>query len=221
MLVSAIMPTRGRCAFARQALACFQSQTYGDMELVVIDDAKCPSFPDGLHLRNVQYHLVERRLSIGAKRNLACSRAQGRIIAHWDSDDWSAPERTEDQVIRLLDAGLSVTGYSNMYFTDGSTWLRYHGAPERAIGTSLMYTREWWEANPFNVSVVSGEDVAFSHTAASRKQLVTADARLLMYATNHADNTSPRVIAANSRQWERVANPGFHECAVLREMSCV
>ena len=35
---------------------------------------------------DVRYIQVDQRVPIGAKRNLACALARGKIIAHWDDD---------------------------------------------------------------------------------------------------------------------------------------
>jgi len=202
MLVSAIMPTRGRQAFAREALKCFFTQTWYDRELVIIDDADDPSFPDGLDVFSVQYHRMATRLTVGAKRNVACSRAQGQIIAHWDDDDHSAPERLEDQVIRLLDSGKSVSGYSSMRFTDGEKWWQYTSFDKSyAVGTSLVYTRDYWQRHPFSQVQIS-EDNLFIMPARSASDIVTADAGPMQWARTHPGNTSPRQI--NTKQWREI-----------------
>ncbi len=136
--------------------------------------------------------------TIGDKRNLGGSRAGGSVIAHWDDDDHSAPERLTDQIRRLIDSGQSVTGYCSMRFTDGSrSWL-YRGATHYAIGTSLCYRRDWWQSHPFPGLQV-GEDGAFAATAHQAGQLTTAEAGELMHATIHPGNTSPRQLTG--RQW--------------------
>lgn len=188
MLVSAIMPTRGRPDFAKRALACFDSQTWPDKELVIADDADAPSFPNGIEGPAIQYHRLPRRLTVGAKRNICCSRAGGEIIVHLDDDDHSAPGRFADQVERLIASGKAVTAYRSMVFRDidGNPVARYDGLP---IGTSLCYTRQWWLAHPFADREV-GEDGQFAMAAMS--QSVSVDAGELMWATTHAGNTSPR-----------------------------
>lgn len=187
MLVSCIMPTRGRPGLAQNALACFLDQTYGDRELVIIDDAAVPSFPAPPQMKDVHYHRLAQRLSIGAKRNLACGRATGDVICHWDDDDWSAAERIESQVRRLTTANAQVTGYHTMLFREGGgkMW-RYRGRPTYALGTSLMYTREFWRANPFPDESV-GEDTAFIAKAA---RIVSVDAAGMMVASIHPGNTA-------------------------------
>jgi glycosyltransferase involved in cell wall biosynthesis len=203
MLISAIMPTRGRQAYAIDAVSCFRCQTYPHKELIILDDADDPSFPVPPDIPGIQYHRLAKRLTIGAKRNICCSRAEGEVIAHWDSDDYSAPERLEDQFQRLLSTGADVTGYNAMRFTDGARWWQYTGSEDYALGTSLMYRREYWEANPFPCEMV-GEDSAFIVPARKAQKIACVDAGDLMTATIHAGNTSPRVIPEGSKQWREI-----------------
>jgi glycosyltransferase involved in cell wall biosynthesis len=129
---------------------------------------------------------------IGALRNAGCETARGEIIAHFDDDDFSAPGRLADQIGRMLAAtGCSVTGYRAMRFTDGRQWWEYSGPAKYALGTSLVYRREWWLMHRFP-EVMVGEDNGFVAQAAARGGLVSVPAGEMMWATIHAGNTSPR-----------------------------
>lgn len=202
MLVSAIMPTRSRPQYAQEALGCFLSQTYQDRELVIVDDADDPSFPEGVSLPGVVYHRLNKRLTIGAKRNLACSRASEGVIVHWDDDDVSAPERIEDQLARLVDSNSPLVGYHSMRFLDVQTgeWWKYSGAKHYALGTSLMYTKEFWRANPF-MDISLGEDNAVVNRAS---RIVSVDAGEMMYARNHASNTDRREAMLTAEEWVKL-----------------
>lgn len=199
------MPTRGRPAYARQALECFQSQTYEPRELIVLDDIDAPSFDGGLGARpGVIYEVVRRRMPVGEKRNLCCSRANGDVIVHWDDDDWSAPERIADQVERLIESGKPMTGYRSMRLTDGARWWLYNGAPDYALGTSLMYTREFWEEHRFTSEHV-GEDVSFWAVARGLGAIASADAGEMMWARIHPGNTSAKEPGKHPAQWRLIA----------------
>jgi glycosyltransferase involved in cell wall biosynthesis len=137
---------------------------------------------------------------VGEKRNFGCAQARGELIAHWDDDDYSNPERLSDQVSRLLESGKAVTGYHSMRFTDGTHWWKYQGTPNYALGTSLVYRKEFWQANHFPALQV-GEDNQFTEQASRQKELVTADGEEMMHATNHPGNTSPRMLGDN---WKRL-----------------
>lgn len=139
---------------------------------------------------------IESGISIGAKRNFACEHAKGEVIAHWDDDDWSAPGRIEHQILSVQTSARAVVGFRSMEFRDVSTgkrW-RYRGASCYALGTSLVYRRDWWDAHRFHALNI-GEDNRFVGEAATERQLFTEDANGLMWASNHPGNTSPRNLA--------------------------
>lgn len=171
--VSGIMPCRGRVEYAREALACFNSQAWTDKELVVVDDEEVLAFPDGIDQPNVIYRRIPDRKSVGLKRNMCCEVATGVIIQHYDSDDWSGPGRMADQVEFLLaHPKLVMVGYSVMVFASRDTreaWVR-QGSVTAPCGTSMTYWKSWWEQNKFrNASI--GEDVALYSIAARTGQL--------------------------------------------------
>ncbi len=201
LLVSCIIPTKGRPQFVQRAIDCFLSQDWPDKELLILDDLAQRSCPTPPSIPGVTYWQVMGQ-TIGAKRNLLCSRARGHIIAHLDDDDWSAPGRLTDQVTRLVETGASVTGYNVVEFrrTDGLRWIfDASKRPHYAVGTSLVYLRSWWAAHPFP-DVNKGEDNAFVFGA---RDLVAADARGLMWASIHSGNTCARALSGS--QWRKIA----------------
>jgi hypothetical protein len=114
-LVSCIMPTYNRRPFVRLALECFRRQTYPQRELIAIDDGSDPVGDLMSDEPNVRYIRVPRRMTIGAKRTLACREARGAIIAHWDDDDWYGPTRLEVQIEPILLGDADITGMDNRF----------------------------------------------------------------------------------------------------------
>ena len=87
--VSVITLTRDRRSFIPLAKYCFLAQTYPEhlIEWVIVDDGKDPIKDLVSDLPNVTYILLDEPLSIGAKRNLAISRAKHDILVMMDDDD--------------------------------------------------------------------------------------------------------------------------------------
>jgi len=195
MLVSAIMPTRGRPEMSRRSLDCWRAQTWKEKELIILDDAEDPSFPAGVTEPGVRYlRSAIGRLSIGMKRNDSVAIAKGEMVVHFDSDDIYAPERMADQVQRLMTSGKAVTNYRNIKFTDGSNWWLNTNWPG-GYGASLCYRRDWWAKHPFP-DTSDSEDWHFVSEAMRADAFVAGDAGDRMVATIHPGNTSPRVIGA-------------------------
>lgn len=83
-LVSCIVPTANRRRFVPEAIRLFLAQDYPEKELVVVDDGE-DSVADLIpKCRQIRYLRLERRLSVGARRNLACSVAHGGISPFLD-----------------------------------------------------------------------------------------------------------------------------------------
>ena len=203
---------------ARKALECWYSQRWPNKELVIADDREDKSFPKLTHDKEVVHYFdLVGRLTVGEKRNFCAARAKGEFIVHFDSDDWSSPDRIEDQMARLLASGKFVTGYHSMLFTDGSSWWRYEGqvyaglpkGTNGVFGTSLLYRKDWWAGHPF----VDGpqnhnnyEDQFFVKEALKGGQLFDAPAMDRMYARVHPGNTSPKG-TSNRERWKPVTDP--------------
>jgi glycosyltransferase involved in cell wall biosynthesis len=206
MLVSAIMPTRSRPALSQTALSCFLQQTYTPRELIILDDEDDPSFPDSLPYElnagwgfSVRYCRHKDRLSIGAKRELCCQMALGDVIIHFDSDDWSDPNRMQEQTDLLLSSGKVMTGYHSLLFWDMRNALGYFwkGNPGFACGTSMCYTREFWESHrwpdmrrpggPITGPASDNEQVKAANTVGG---ISTVDGRGMCIARAHGNNSS-------------------------------
>jgi len=203
-LVTCVCITRNRRAWLPQAIACFELQTYTNRELLIVAEGEDVSDLVPTEDSRIQLLCCGALLLTGPKRNWANERAQGELIAHWDDDDYSAPGRLMDQVVRLEQTGKAVTGYYSMKFTDGVNWWKYVNpslADSHAHGTSLLYRADYWRSHQFG-NFATGEDVEFSLLAHRENQLAVVDASSgleprctptdLMFARIHAGNTSKR-----------------------------
>lgn len=211
MLVSAIMPTRGRREYAALAVQNFLSQTWPDKELIILDDADRPSFeisPEQIG-PNIRYMVADKKYNIAEKRNILCNAAAGDIIVHFDSDDWSAPTRVERQIEMMEREKGDVCGFRRMYFWQvdkKQAWI-YSGAADYALGTSLMFRRSWWAHNRWDAKFKIGSDNIFVARAASAKQLISSGEMNLMVARNHSDNTNARRYGRAWKKTNREALP--------------
>lgn len=196
-LVTAIMPTTAaRRQFIPGAVACFLAQTLAEKELVVVgetDDGVSDLLPV-----SPQIKFIKASGRIGHKRNVACTFAAGKLIAHWDDDDWSAPERLAVQTETLALAPDAVlTGFRSLLFydeRDGAVW-KYRGRIGYAPGTTFCYQREFWTGHNFR-DVQVQEDNYFLDCA--RSQLAIRERSDLMVALIHNGSTAPKL---GSIQW--------------------
>jgi glycosyltransferase involved in cell wall biosynthesis len=194
-LVSCIMPTKDRRPFARRAIELFQRQDYPNRELVIVDDGKDRIADLVGGDDRIRYVPLDRRLTLGAKRNLACQHARGSLIAHWDDDDWHAPRRLSYQVTGMLDTGADLAGTDRLLFYDRRRRQAFEyvfrPGPRRWLaGGTLIYRREWWRTHPF-ANLEIGEDGTFVHAARSGRLMTLRDPTFYV-ALIHDRNTSPK-----------------------------
>ncbi len=194
-LVCCVMLVNGRPEMVRRAVASFRAQAYERKWLLIANNG--PDITDtSLAADNIWIFTMRRKhepRTIGAYRNEANGFSAiaempietGSIIAHWDSDDWSHPNRLAEQVALLQagePAGVECVGYNEAVFWDerlttmrayapiGSAeaqdfdthkaWIYRYANPTYALGTSLMYWRRAWERKPFD-DINHGEDERF------------------------------------------------------------
>jgi O-antigen biosynthesis protein len=194
-LVTCIMPTGDRRMFVPQAVRSFLRQDYPNAELLVLDDG-VDSVEDCVpQSERVRYLRLKRKLSVGAKRNLACEKARGEIIVHWDDDDWYPAWRLSAQVKALAEGGADVCGTSRLIYyeaANGRAWrYEYGGARSPWVaGNTLAYRRGFWERHRFP-DVRVGEDTRFVWGATAARVRDLAEPSLCV-ATVHAANTSPK-----------------------------
>lgn len=197
------MPTRGRPILARRALQMFLDQTWPNKEIIIVDDLDDRSFSATPSFGGVQYHLLDQRLTIGAKRNIAVKNSAGSIIVHWDSDDSYREDRIEHQVDLLTSRNVDLVGYNTMEFRDydAPESRMYLGSPGYPIGVSMCYWKRTWEARPFP-DQQTGEDNAFK--GGLRTHCVPADGRII--GRVHAGSTDDKRDSwnKNPRQWRRL-----------------
>jgi glycosyltransferase involved in cell wall biosynthesis len=202
-LVSCIMPTYDRRQFIAGALGCFSAQDYPALELIVVDDGSDP-IRDLLPADpNIRYIRLEQRMTVGAKRNLACREARGGVIAHWDDDDWYPPTRVTRQVSALDERGADVCGSSAIYFLDrvgGEAYLYDFRERPWVAGTTLAYRREFWERHPFR-DVQVAEDTSFIWRNGAIELVDLRDPSLCV-ASIHPRNVSPK--RTQGRYWSPV-----------------
>lgn len=245
--VCCVMLTANRPAMARRAVECFRAQTYANARLAILNTgAGCD---EGNRKIKSFHYLAGAGKTIGELRNIIPNSFVGEtnapeIFIHWDDDDFSHPNRIAEQVALLQSSGAELVGYNEMLFwrepvhsvefparqpggcdlgvrnVPGEAWLYRNPDPHYALGTSLCYTRSFWEHRPFEATS-QGEDLRFiaGRKCASVSSIGT-DGTPRLVARIHSGNTStayrPEAMQRETQKrdgmWKRV--PEYDEyCA--------
>lgn len=116
-MVSVVLPTYGRLPLLRQAVASVVGQTFGDWELIIVDDGSTDDTREYLEAigdPRVRPLRLEHR-GITSARSSGLGLARGKWVAFLDSDDLWLPGKLELQLRRLAaqpTCRWSYTGYS-------------------------------------------------------------------------------------------------------------
>ena len=165
-LVSVIMTVYGRDEFLDVAINSILNQTYQNIELIVVDDFS----PDDAYTYLQKRAKKEPRMNVlkvaknggtYCAKNLAISGARGEYIAFMDSDDWTHPQRIENQMQALQ--GTHHRAVCNSYFRIsefGDIFYKGNGAIRLAC-ISLLADRGVFEQLGHFDSMRVGADTEF------------------------------------------------------------
>lgn len=118
-LVSVIIPTYNRANLVVRAIDSVLSQTYKNIEIIVVDDGSKDNTKEVLafYKDKIRYFYKENGGEASA-RNCGIERVKGDYIALLDSDDLWYPEKVEKQIQKLLSApdfAISITDIDFVY----------------------------------------------------------------------------------------------------------
>ena len=118
--VSVCTPTFNRRPFIPIMFECFKNQTYPKdrLEWIIVDDGTdcINDLISAANIPQIKYFRVEKKMTLGEKRNYMHKQSKGSIIVYMDDDDYYPPERVSHAVDRLLDNPHALcAGSSEMY----------------------------------------------------------------------------------------------------------
>lgn len=144
VVVPAYRPERGLVT----AVASVLAQSYGHLEVLLVDDASGPDF-ESIFAECVDLDERVTLLRLGVNggsylaRNAALEVARGDFVTTQDADDWSHPERLAHQVEALVSAPHAAASRSVAIRARPDLTRQWFGyRPERMNASSLMVRRD-------------------------------------------------------------------------------
>jgi glycosyltransferase involved in cell wall biosynthesis len=195
--------------------------------LIVLDDGSDPVGDLCEGVEGVRYVRLAARTSIGGKRNLALREAHGEVIAHWDDDDWYAPERLSYQVAPLLSGEADLTGLVNSFILElpgGNFWTVLPHLHRRMFvgdvhGGTLVFRRSLLDLGVRYPETNLAEDAALIRQAQRRgRRLLRLDNRGVFVYVRHGSNAwreyAPGTFL-DPRGWQTIDSPAAFTSAQL------
>lgn len=120
-LISIVMPCYNAVTYLEEAVSSVMGQSYGNVELVLVDDGSNDGSTDLANRLERHYPgriqlLHSGRLGPYPARNLALRHIRGEYVAFLDADDWWLPEALEKLHATLADEAvdLAYCGWQNV-----------------------------------------------------------------------------------------------------------
>ena len=198
---------------------------YPNRELIIVDDSDTALDVRGVP--GVCYFHTSARRTIGAKRNFACEQARGEIIAHWDDDDWYAPERLRYQAAPLVARQADLTGLENAFVLEpagGRFWTTRRELHQRMFlgdvhGGTLVFRKQLFTEGLRYPELNLAEDAWLLHAALKQgKRLLRLSNPGVFVYMRHGRNAWKECVPGqflNPAGWERVARPAMFPAAAL------
>lgn len=159
--VSIITPTRNREHFLPVIARCVMSQAHADWEWLIDDDSDMPSsFLRELSARDSRIHYRHRNevVSIGFKRNGMIARATGEFIAHFDDDDYYAPNYLQFMLSTLVEHQADLIKFSGFFvYSPAAQFLGYMDLTAK-VGHHYMISNDRFEEITFHDKMQIGAD---------------------------------------------------------------
>lgn len=212
-LVSVIMPTYKRSEMLSRAIESILNQSYGDLELLLINDNE----PDDEYTKRlmvrVEKYLSDPRFKLvmqkkhtngAVARNLGIKQAKGEFIAFLDDDDWWEKDKIQQQVrvlrslddtwggvsckFTLYDKNGSVIGRTSKY-RDGYIYKDILNLiSDVATGTLLLRHIALDDAGYFDESLLRHQDLQLLVNFTSKYKLMEVDQYLHCVDVSDAQN---------------------------------
>lgn len=210
--VSAIIPVYNRRELVGRAIRSVLEQSYGDWELIAIDDASEDGTPERIAEEfgdRIRLLVQERNRGVSAARNRGIEAATGEWVAFLDSDDEWRPRKLERQLAELRRTGLEVCHTDEIWIRNGvrvnpPDQYRKRGGDlfEQALSvccmcpSSLLIRRDLFASlGMFDEKLPACEDYELFLRLTPRQQVAYVDQKLVVKYGGHADQLSSAFIA--------------------------
>ena len=168
-LVSVCTPTFNRRPFIPIMFECFRNQTYpkSRIEWIIVDDGsdKIKDLIETSNIPQIRYFQVDKKMTLGAKRNYMHQFAKGSIIVYMDDDDYYPPERISHAVEKLQSSPTALCAGSSeiyIYFKHIQKMIQCGPyGPNHATAGTFAFKRELLDQTKYEEEAAVAEERAF------------------------------------------------------------
>jgi glycosyltransferase involved in cell wall biosynthesis len=191
--VSICTPTFNRRPFITTLIKCVDNQTYpkDKLEWIIVDDGtdKIEDLVSNHPL--VSYFKIDKKMSLGKKRNLMHKKTRGSIIVYMDDDDYYPPERVSHAVDMLQKTPSALCAGSSeiyIYFKESNQMIQFGPyGPNHATAGTFAFRRELLNEHQYNNDACLAEEREF--LKGYKVPFVQLDSMKTILVFSHRHNT--------------------------------
>jgi len=202
-MVSVVITTYNRRAFLREAVLSALGQSYGDKEVIVVDDGSQDGSFDVVRDLPVRYEW-KKNGGVSSARNFGMSLAEGHYLSFLDADDLWKREKLAVQLARMEAEGFAVSYTDEIWLRNGQ-WLNQKKRHRKYSGdiyeqclplciispsSAVIERRVFDEAGLFDESLPVCEDYDMWLRITSRYPALFVPLPLIVKRGGHADQLS-------------------------------
>ena len=168
-MVSVCTPTFNRRPFIPIMFECFRNQDYpkNRIEWIIVDDGtdKIKDLIETSNIPNIRYFEIDKKMSLGEKRNYMHKHVKGDIIVYMDDDDYYPPDRVSHAVERLESNKKALCAGSSeiyIYFKHIQTMIQCGPyGPNHATAGTFAFRKELLNITRYEDNAAVAEERAF------------------------------------------------------------
>jgi len=165
--ISIVTPTYNRKSMFRLAIYNYNSIDYprDKIEWIIVDDSDESERLDGIvpdkeycskNNMDINYIKLDKKLTIGSKRNIGCEVAKNKVIVFMDDDDYYYPESVKNRVMAMMRTDKKICCVSTIGCFEINDFVSAISIPSvtdiyynRISIASLCFKKEIWEESRF------------------------------------------------------------------------
>lgn len=218
-LVSIILPTYNGGRYLDDSISSCLNQSYGNLELIIVDDCSTDSTPDIIRKRaagdaRIRPVTHETNKKLPAALNSGFSQARGKYLTWTSDDNLYQPDAIERMVkalscqsdVSVVYAGYSVINDAGQVLNTVPALQPSHLVLGSVVGACFLYTKAVQDKiGPYDESIFLAEDYDFWLRAAQHFQFAALDSDLYSYRQHQGSLSASRCIEFSSAYCKAVA----------------
>lgn len=181
-LVSVIVPVYNSADSIRACIESIESQTYTDIEVIIIDDGSSDNSYDICNILAEKYKNIvlkkQHNKGVSAARNLGLAMASGGYLTFVDSDDAIAPKYVEKLVRKMSQNGITACSFDvfdseipTITFGDFRTKTLSKSEAEKSVYSSRGMGGFVW-GKLFDATLIKNKNIEFDENIAICEDLL-------------------------------------------------